>query len=113
MKATQKPSESVLPAISAKGTAGRSVAALLLLAVPLFRFLRVALARFDYPFDLEWTEGGMLVNAQRLLDHRPLYASPGLDFIPFMYPPGYHALVAALLRLAGPGYAPASSRAAT
>ncbi|HEY2739292.1 MAG TPA: hypothetical protein VGK45_12875, partial [Thermoanaerobaculia bacterium] len=80
------------------------LAALALFLVPLGRFLRVAAARFDYPFDLEWMEGGVLLHAQRLLTGHPLYAAPGLDFIPFMYPPGYYALLAAVFRVAGPGY---------
>jgi hypothetical protein len=81
------------------------LAALALFLVPLSRFLRVAAARFDYPFDLEWTEGGVLLNVQRLLAGHPLYAAPSLDFIPFMYPPGYYALLAPLFRIVGPGYA--------
>ncbi len=80
------------------------LAALALFLVPLGRFLRVAAARFDYPFDLEWMEGGVLLHAQRLLTGHSLYAAPGLDFIPFMYPPGYYALLAAVFRVAGPGY---------
>lgn len=83
------------------------LAALPLFLVPLGRFLRVAAARFDYPFDLEWMEGGVLLHAQRLLSGHPLYAAPSLDFIPFLYPPGYYALLAALFRFTGPGYATA------
>jgi len=86
---------------------GAGAAALILFLIPLWRFLRVAAARFDYPFDLEWVEGGVLLHAQRLLTGHSLYAAPSLDFIPFMYTPGYYALVAAVLRLGGSGYAAA------
>ena len=70
-------------------------------AVAAFAVRLVALwaARFDYPYDLEWMEGGMLVHAWRLLHGRPLYPEPGPDFVPFIYPPGASALLAFLGQL--------------
>lgn len=53
-------------------------------------------ARWPYPYDLEWMEGGMLAHAWRLDQGLPLYVAPNPDFIPFIYPPGYAALVAFL-----------------
>ena len=47
--------------------------------------------RFVYPYDLEWMEGGMLAHALRLADGQPLYAPPSVDFIPYLYTPGYPA----------------------
>lgn len=52
--------------------------------------------RIDYPFDLEWMEGGMLAHAWRLQQGLPLYAAPTADWIPYVYPPGYPALLALL-----------------
>ncbi len=52
--------------------------------------------RLLYPFDLEWMEGGMLAHAWRLQEGLPLYLPPNPDFVPFIYPPGYPAVVAAL-----------------
>lgn len=54
--------------------------------------------RLNYPFDLEWMEGGMLAHAWRLRHGLPLYDPPSAEFVPFVYPPGYPALVAALSR---------------
>ncbi|MEN0061961.1 MAG: hypothetical protein AAGA48_07390 [Myxococcota bacterium] len=51
-------------------------------------------ARIAYPFDLEWMEGGMLAHAWRLQRGEPLYLPPNAEFFPFLYPPGYSALVA-------------------
>jgi len=51
-------------------------------------------ARLTHPFDLEWMEGGVLTHAWRLQRGLPLYVTPGPDFVPFLYPPGYPALVA-------------------
>lgn len=52
--------------------------------------------RLFYPYDLEWMEGGMLVHAWRIHYGLPVYTEPTPDWIPFIYPPGYSALVAAL-----------------
>ncbi len=60
--------------------------------------------RFGYPYDLEWMEGGELCHALRLLDGKPLYAPPSVDFIPYLYTPLYPALLAALAKLFGLGY---------
>lgn len=79
----------------------------LLLAVPgalavalVVRLVAVFAARLTYPYDLEWMEGGMLAHAWRLQHGQPLYTAPSADWIPFIYPPGYTALLAA----AGEGF---------
>ncbi|MEZ4323297.1 MAG: hypothetical protein R3F61_37885 [Myxococcota bacterium] len=58
-------------------------------------------ARIAYPYDLEWMEGGMLAHAWRLLQGEPLYVAPGPEFVPFVYPPGYPAVVALIGSVAG------------
>jgi hypothetical protein len=62
------------------------------------------LARVGYPFDLEWMEGGMLAHAWRLQHGLPLYPEAGPDWIPYVYPPGYPALIAALSSVTGLDY---------
>jgi len=57
--------------------------------------------RLTYPYDLEWMEGGQLSHAWRLLHGKPLYPEPGPDWIPYIYPPGHPALLAALGSLTG------------
>ena len=54
------------------------------------------LARFSYPFDLEWMEGGLLTHAQRIADGNGIYTEPSVDFIPYLYTPLYPGLLAAL-----------------
>lgn len=66
-------------------------------------------ARLTYPFDLEWMEGGMLAHAWRLDRGLPLYVAPNPDFVPYVYPPGYPALLAALGKVFG--LSPALGRA--
>jgi hypothetical protein len=60
--------------------------------------------RCAYPYDLEWMEGGMLCHALRLLEGKPIYAPPSVDFVPFLYTPLYPALLAGLAKLFGLGY---------
>jgi hypothetical protein len=57
--------------------------------------------RLPYPYDLEWMEGGMLAHAWRLQAGLPLYPPPSPDFAPFIYPPGYTAVVAAIGSVVG------------
>lgn len=80
-------------------------ALVVLLAALAFGALLYAFAgRAVYPFDLEWMEGGMLVHSLRLLEGKPLYGPPALDFVPFLYTPLYPAVLAALAKLLGLGY---------
>ncbi|MGZ3443747.1 MAG: hypothetical protein ACXVDD_29705, partial [Polyangia bacterium] len=60
--------------------------------------------RFAFPYDLEWMEGGMLAHALRLANGQPIYARPSVDFIPYLYTPGYPAAVFVLGKIFGIGY---------
>ena len=68
-------------------------------------YVAVALLRLRYPFELEWLEGGSLVQVQRVLAGQPLYARPGLAYVAFPYPPLYYYAAAALAAITGPGFA--------
>ena len=50
-------------------------------------YLWMAYYRLRYPFDLEWIEGGMVDQVQRLLHGQGMYVAPGLHYVPFLYPP--------------------------
>lgn len=76
------------------------VGAALLAGAVLVGFAR----RITYPFDLEWMEGGMLAHAWRITHGLPLYPDAGPEWIPFVYPPGYSGLLAALSPLTGLDY---------
>ncbi len=52
--------------------------------------------RVPYAYDLEWMEGGMLAHGWRMRQELPLYPEPGPDWAPYIYPPGYPAIVAGL-----------------
>jgi len=65
---------------------------------------RVFLARWSYPLDLEWMEGGMLTHALRLASGQPLYDQPSVDFVSFLYTPLYPAVLGGLSRVFGLSY---------
>ena len=81
-------------------TVTRAVAVLSAAAF-LAAFLWVALSRITYPYDLEWMEGGMLTHSLRLLQGKPLFGPPSVDFIPYIYQPFYAMVVAAVGLLTG------------
>jgi hypothetical protein len=61
--------------------------------------------RLFWPYDLEWMEGGMVLQALRVAHGQPLYGPPTLDYVPFLYGPLYPALLATLGRAFGVSYA--------
>lgn len=67
-------------------------------------FFYVALSRASYPFELEWLEGSMLHEVMRVLEGKPLYQEPSLEYTPFIYPPLYFWLSALSAMLVGPGF---------
>jgi 4-amino-4-deoxy-L-arabinose transferase-like glycosyltransferase len=68
-------------------------------------YVAVAIARMGYPFELEWIEGGSLTMVRRVIEGRPLYAAPSLEYVPFNYPPLYYWVSSVLVRLLGEGFA--------
>ena len=78
-------------------------------------YLVVALQRVAYPYDLEFIEDGMLMQALRMAHGLPTYLPPNAEFVPHAYPPLYPWLGSWLLRLTGPLFWPlrALSLAAT
>jgi hypothetical protein len=78
------------------------VAALVYLAAYCF----IALQRIDYPFEIEWMEGGSAGHVARILAGEGLYAPPTLAFTPFIYTPLYFHASAWFARLLGEGFLP-------
>lgn len=61
-------------------------------------------ARFAYPYDLEWMEGGVLHGAARIASGDGVYGPPSVDYISFLYTPLYPGLLAALGEVFGLSY---------
>lgn len=67
-------------------------------------FLVTALLRIGHPYELEWMEGAAVDHVRRVLDGRPLYVEPSVDFVPFIYTPGFHWVAAAVSKVTGLGF---------
>jgi hypothetical protein len=58
--------------------------------------LVVVVLRVRYPHDLEWMTGSVLDHVERVRAGQPIYTAPSARWIPFLYPPLYYWLGAAL-----------------
>ena len=83
----------------------RLAAALLGLAA-IAAYLVTASLRLTYPFPLEYLESNSLVEVQRILTSRPLYAAPAVGYVPDGYPPLYFVTSAAAASVLGLSYLP-------
>lgn len=63
----------------------------------------VGLARLDHPFELEWLEGTMADHVSRVIRGETIYPAPGVDFVPFIYPPFFFWVAAAVASIVGEG----------
>ncbi len=66
--------------------------------------LRLYLARFRFPMDLEWLEGPALYQAYRMMHGEATYAPPQAGYLPLFHPPAYPTVLAALGSIFGLDY---------
>ena len=71
----------------------------LVFTVVLGYWLYTVFHRLNYPYDLEWMEGGMLIHAWRIQQGLGIYVEPSSDFIPYIYPPLYPTILAWMAEL--------------
>ncbi len=81
-----------------------SLVTVVVAVMPIARFIGIALARIDYPYELEWLEGGSIAHIQILLSGQPIYREPSFEFTPFLYPPLYYYVSALPSLLLGVGH---------
>jgi 4-amino-4-deoxy-L-arabinose transferase-like glycosyltransferase len=67
-------------------------------------YIRLALRTLNYPFPLEWMEGGTVDVVQRVIRHQPLYTQPTAEYVPYIYPPLYYWVSAQIARVIGVGF---------
>jgi hypothetical protein len=84
----------------------RLARALTLLAALAFvvSYVCIALLRIDYPFEIEWMEGGSRGHVARILSGEALYGPPTLAFTPFIYTPLYFQVTAWLVPVFAEGF---------
>jgi hypothetical protein len=89
-------------------SAQRAISLLICLATaaPIAIYVWIALHRVDYPFELDWMEGGSVELAGRVLDGHSLYAAPSITFVGWTYPPLYYWVAAAVAKITGLGFLP-------
>ena len=68
--------------------------------------LITAIARVAYPYDIDFVEDGMLMQAWRVAGGLPIYVAPSAGFAPHVYMPLYTWLGGLLLAISGPSLAP-------
>jgi glycosyl transferase family 87 len=64
-----------------------------------FACLYVMFGRLLYPYELEWMTGSVLDHVERVQQGLPVYAPPTASWIPFLYPPLYYWVSAAVARV--------------
>jgi hypothetical protein len=70
-------------------------------------FVYVAYESMHFSFMLEWMEGQTIDVIQRVVDGKPLYDKPTLEYVPLIYPPYYFYVSAFVTLLTGGDFFPA------
>lgn len=65
------------------------------------KYLYIALDTVDFPYQLEWMEGGFVDTVGRLLNGQDIYSPPGLEYTGFIYPPFYYLVSGAFAGVMG------------
>src|SRR6476619_1878667 len=66
-------------------------------------FVWIAISTVNYPFQLEWLEGGTVDVIQRVVTGRGIYVEPSLEYVPYVYMPLYYWLAALVTEVVGIG----------
>jgi hypothetical protein len=73
---------------------------------PIAVYVWVALHRLDYPYELDWLEGGGVELVRRVIEGRSLYTAPTLAYVSYTYTPLYTWVSAAVAEITGVGFLP-------
>ena len=69
-------------------------------------YLYVAFRRITYPYDLDFIEDNMLMQAIQVSLGKPVYVPPNADFVPQVYMPLYTFLEGWIFKFIAPSYFP-------
>ena len=69
-------------------------------------YLYVAFRRITYPYDLDFIEDNMLMQAVQVSLGKPVYVPPNANFVPQVYMPLYTVLSGWIFKLIAPSYLP-------
>ena len=66
-------------------------------------FLYISFSRLTFPITIDWVEGPVLVQVNRLLLGQKLYVEPGAAYVPLVYQPLFFYIAAGFTKLVGFG----------
>lgn len=66
----------------------------------------IAGKRLNYPFELEWVEGNLVHQVERILSGKQIYVEPSIDFTAQLYAPLYFYISAMVAKVLGIGFLP-------
>jgi hypothetical protein len=69
-------------------------------------FLYISLSRLTFPITIDWVEGPVLVQVNRLLLGQKIYIEPTASYVPLVYQPLFFYIAAGLAKLIGFSLAP-------
>jgi 4-amino-4-deoxy-L-arabinose transferase-like glycosyltransferase len=96
--------ESLAPRIQATSLRLLRPAVAALAVAALLTYLAVGVVHLRYPFELEWIEGGLVDEVERLAHGGKLYVKPSLDYVPFIYAPLWFHVAALSSKVFGAGF---------
>jgi hypothetical protein len=92
-----------LPVIAERTERALIGLALTLSVVLAASFVLVVVNTIDYPYPLDWLEGGTVDVIRRINRGLPVYAEPSVEYVAFNYTPSYYFIAAGASRLLGDG----------
>ena len=72
----------------------------ILIAAAIGIFAAIAMPLFLYPYKVNWAEGNMFFQVQKILDHKSLYTQPSIYYVPWLYEPIYYYASVFITKLA-------------
>jgi hypothetical protein len=73
----------------------------ILIASAISIFVLSSLPRFIFPFEVNWGEGSMYYQVQRVLEHKSLYSQPSIYYVAWLYEPMYYYASAFITKFTG------------
>jgi hypothetical protein len=67
-------------------------------------FFYIAISRVNFPFELNWVEGGVLNVVERVMAGQSIYTEPSLEYVPFSNTPLYYLLTSLIANIIGSGF---------
>lgn len=67
-------------------------------------YVTLGIIHLRYPYELEWMEGGIIDEVNRVAAGHKIYVKPSIDFTPFLYAPLYFYVSAAFSKVFGAGF---------